>query len=383
MPRRLGYVLLTSFLCAAGCGKDAAESVDTAGPLIVRAETARLESIRATLTVTGAVTPAPGADWTITAPEAGRIVEMPKAEGDLVNEGDLLVRFEVPSLSAELAARQSEVTVATARAQTARSAATRLAALLERGITSQRETDDAHRELQEAEAALNQAISGKAAADALAARVVIRARFAGVVAKRWHNPGDQVSATADDPVLRVIDPRTLEVVAAVPLAQLGLVHPGSAVKIFNPADASIIDGNVISTPSVGDGAAAVGDVRISIPPAMAAATPAAKPTASAPTPTPNPATLIVGMVLQLEIQSEERPNSLVIPTAAVLREGEGNLDTYVMIAGDDGRARRQSIAIGLVAKDRTQVVSGLRAGDKVILAGPEPVAEGALVTVQK
>lgn len=359
MTRRLAFALLTSFVFAAGCGRDAVETVDTAGPLIVRAEAARNESIRASITVTGTVTPSPGADWTITAPESGRIIEMPKAEGDVVKEGDLLIRFEVPSLSAELAARQSEVSAATARVQSARSASTRLAGLLERGIASQRETDDAHRELQEAEASLNQAISGKAAAEVLAARIVIRARFAGVVAKRWHNPGDQVDASSGDPVLRVIDPTRLEVVAAVPLAQISVVPPGSPAKIFNPADASVIDGKVISTPPMVESTAATGDVRVSLPAS---------------------ATLTVGMPLQLEIMSEERPNSLVIPSAAVLREG---VDAYVMVAGDDGKAHRQSIAIGLVARERTQVVSGLKVGDKVILAGPEPVPEGALVTVQK
>ena len=41
-------------------------------------------------------TPAPGADLVVTAPEPARIAEMPKAEGDRVRRGDLLVRFEIP-----------------------------------------------------------------------------------------------------------------------------------------------------------------------------------------------------------------------------------------------------------------------------------------------
>jgi membrane fusion protein (multidrug efflux system) len=356
----------------------------------VRAEAARLESIRASITVTGTITPAPGADWTITAPETGRVVEMPKAEGDLVKEGDLLARFEVPSLTAELVARQSDVTAATARVQSARSAATRLSGLLARGIASQRDTDDAHRELQDAEASLGQAQSAKAAADAVAARVVIRARFAGVVVRRWHSPGDAVEASASDPVLRVIDPTRLEIVAPVPMAQVATMAPGSPARIFNPADASMLDGSVIAVPTLMNAGAATGDVRVSLPatlsPTVSTAAPVAGATApvasaaNATAPAAGPLPLTVGMAVQLEIMSEERPNAIVIPSSAVLREG---MDAYVMVAGADGKAHRQSIMPGLAARERTQVIAGLRPGELVILAGPEPVPDGALITVQK
>ena len=343
----------------AACSKTEVETVDTAGPLFVHTEQVKRESIRASVTVTGAVAPSPGADWTITAPENGRIVEMPKGEGDVVKQGDLLVRFEVPSLVAELATRQAEAASANARLQTARSNATRLAGLLERGIASQRESDDAHRELQEAEAALGQALGGKQAAEILAARVVITARFAGVVARRWHNPGDQVDASSGDPVLRVIDPTRLEVLAAVPVAQLSLVGPGHAARIFNPTDGSLIAGTVITIPPSVDGGAATGDVRISLPKTVA---------------------LPAGTPVQIEILSQERPNAMVVPTSAVLHE---SLDTYVMVAGPDGKAHRKSVKVGLVVHERTQILSGLTDGEHVILAGPEPIPDGAAVTIQK
>ena len=46
---------------------------------------------------TAIVTPAPGADLVVTAPEAARIAEMPHAEGERVRKGDLLVRFDIPT----------------------------------------------------------------------------------------------------------------------------------------------------------------------------------------------------------------------------------------------------------------------------------------------
>ncbi len=340
-----------------GCNKKEVETVETAGPLSVKAETVKLDTLTASVTVTGTVSPSPGADWTITAPEAGRIAELAKAEGDAVKEGDLLVRFEVPSLVSDVAKSEAEVAQANARLTIAKSNAARLAGLFERGIASQRESDEAKREQQDAEAALGQAQSGRQAAGILSARTVIRARFAGVIAKRWHNAGDQVEAGGT--VLRVIDPSRLEILASVPVAQLSLVGPGHAAHVFNPADASVIEGTVITVPPLVDASAATGDVRVTLPKA---------------------AHLTAGTPVQLEIMSDERKNVMVIPTSAVLHEGA---DAYVMVAGTDGKAHRKSIVVGLVSHERTQVASGLAVGDNVILAGPEPIPDGASITIEK
>ena len=65
----------------------------------------------------------------------------------------------------------------------------------------------------------------------MAGRATVRATFDGIVARRMHNPGDLVEATASDPVLRVIDPRRLEVVAAVPLADAPRVEVGAPAHL--------------------------------------------------------------------------------------------------------------------------------------------------------
>ena len=103
--------------------------------------------------------------------------------------GDLLVRFEIPSLTAGAAASRAGIEQAQARVENAKAASARLTGLFERGVAARKEVEDAERELREAQAALAQAQSASGAADTLAARLVVRARFAGVVAKRWHNPG--------------------------------------------------------------------------------------------------------------------------------------------------------------------------------------------------
>ena len=358
MKKIIALVLVA--VAATRCSKPAVEQLTTTGALTVQVEDAKLDMIQTTIAATGTVTPSPGADWTFSAPEAGRILEMPKAEGEPVKVGDVLARFEIPTLTSSLIASQSEVLQATARLRNARSAATRLTGLVDRGIAAQRDLDEANRELTEAEAAVRQAEGNRAAADLLAARTVIRARFAGVVAHRWHNPGDTVEASAADPVLRVIDPTRLEVTAAVPAAQLAVITPGHAAKVFNPADGSEITASVITRPAAVDAAAATGDVRISLG--------------------AHPPPLTVGTPIQIEIVGDSRLNALVVPSAAIFREGEA---VFVVVAGADGKAHHKAVKTGIVTRNKTQIVSGLVAGEKVILSGAEPVPDGAAVTIGK
>src|SRR6185503_14146662 len=106
---RVLVVLLTAGF-ALSCSSEAPEEVESDTVVPVMTQPASLGTIRAVIHATGLVTPAPGADLVIVAPEPGRIAEMPKAEGDRVRRGDLLVRFEIPSAGAEAARQAAEVT---------------------------------------------------------------------------------------------------------------------------------------------------------------------------------------------------------------------------------------------------------------------------------
>jgi RND family efflux transporter MFP subunit len=209
----------------------------------------------------------------------------------------------------------------------------------------------------EAESAMRQADAAREAVEALAAGTLIRARFDGVVLRRWHNPGDSVDATTADPVLRVVDPTRIEVTGMVPASQLGLIAPGRAARIFNPTDGGEITGVVITRPALSENMAA-GEVRIS----FGAAAPA----------------LPIGTPVQAEIIGDSQTNVLAVPSLAVFHDGD---QIFVVVAGEDGRARRQPVSTGIVTRDKTQIMSGLKAGDLVILSGADPVADGAAITV--
>ena len=347
-------ILAAVFACA--CSKPSPEEVASETVVPVTTAPAAIGNIRATITVTGTVTAAPDADQLVIAPVAARIVEIPKAEGDRVRAGDLLVRFEIPEFVADVATKRAEVTRAQARLPNALAAQTRAHDLFERGVAARKEMEDADRELADARAGVTEAQATLAASESSAARSTVRARFDGVVAKRSHNPGDLVEAVATDPIIRVVDPRRLEVTASVPIPDVPHITLGAAGELRSSTGAEPIALKVISRP------AAVDPGTASVPIRLAFAVPDVAP---------------IGAPVQVTINAEEHRNVVLVPAAAVIREGE---EAAVFIANGD-KAERRVVMIGLSDDQHAEIVSGLKAGEPVIITGQAGLPDGATISV--
>jgi RND family efflux transporter MFP subunit len=358
MRQPAGALLVVVTLVAAGaCRHAEPEHTETDTAVVVQVATARSGAVREVIAATGVVVAAPGAELIVTAPEAARIMAMPKAEGDRVRRGDLLVQFEIPSLTAEAASGRAAIEQAEARVENAKAAAARLGGLFERGVAARKEVEDADRELREAKAALAQAQSTSGAAATLAGRTVVRAGFDGVVARRFHNPGDLVEPGASDPILRVIDPSRLEVSAAVPVSALAHVAAGAPARIVGPGGEQPLTASVIARPASVDPGSATAVVRL-------------RPSSVG--------SLTAGVAVQIEILGIEHGPAVIVPPAAIMREGDA---TLVMTIGDDGKAHRKEIELGIVTADTAEVRKGITAGERVIVRGQNGLPDGAAVTI--
>ncbi len=224
------------------------------------------------------------------------------------------------------------------------------------GVAAKRELEEAQRDQAEAEAALAQAESGRPAAGALAGRAVVTARFAGVIAKRWHNPGDMVEAAAFDPILRVIDPARLQAVASVPArptcraSSVGrpghVVGPGGTAEQMTRADAA----------SATRSDATVGEVRLAF--TGRRGSPRARRCRFRSSP------------------SRIRKRSL-IEAAAVQHEGD---EAFVMIVEKDKKAHRQVVSSDSRTANRWKC-SAASPRRRVIVKGQNGLPDGADVTI--
>jgi RND family efflux transporter MFP subunit len=355
--KRFAFVL--PLLLAWSCSKPAVEEVETKAAAPVTTLTLQPRTLEGVVSATGSVTAAPGADWTITAPEHARIAELPKAEGDRVRRGDLLVRFDIPSFHTDVAARRGEVATAQAHVQNAQASVTRLTTLVQHGVAAQKELEDAQRDLAEATAAVAQAQAALQNALSVEARTIVRATFPGVIARRAHNPGDMVEATASDVILRVIDPDKLQVLASVAIADLPRVQVGRAVRILVPGADEPEPGKVLTRPAAVDPTGVAADVRISF-------TTATK--------------LAAGTPVRVEIIAEQRPNALVVPAAAILHEDE---EAFVMVAGPDKKAHKRKVTVGLTTPSEAELTAGVKAGEAVIVKGQQELPDGADVAPEE
>lgn len=356
---RLGFLLVA--LCAAAlpaCGNRPAQEEAVADNneniVPVGAQAVRTGNIRTVIHATGIVTPAQGAEFLVVAPEPARIEEIAQAEGDPVASGDLLVRFDVPSAGGEAARQRAEVARAQAQLESARVAQARSRDLLDRGIISRREMEDADREHANAQADVALAERARDAADAVVARSVVRAPFTGVVVKRLHNPGDLVQGTAGDPVLRVVDPRRMEVTVTVPIADASRVLPGATARIAAAADSVPVALSVASrSPSAGGTEVLV---RLTF----------ARPT-----------TLAVETPIEVDIDGEERVNVVLIPLDSFVGEGP---DKAVLVAVGN-RAERRRVTTGVMDEARVEITSGLKPGELLITRGHTGLPDGAAISV--
>lgn len=358
----LTAVLLSLALCTAPACRRTSTTDATAvtGPPVVSVEIARVDTLKSMVSGGGTILPATASDWTIYSPETGRIDALPKAEGDEVKPGDLLVRLEFGNSLQDVSARQDDVTAADGRLDTAKAALAKITPMFERGFASKNDFEAAKSAVTRAEVDLSRAKQQLGIASSSADRGIVKARFAGVVAKRFHAEGDLVNASVSDPILRVIDPTRVQVSMALSLPQLVQVQPGQQAVVVSAVNPTGEPAVVFTKAAVNDPLATTAEVRLSFV---------------------TPSTLPLDTPVQVEILLDQRTGVVSVPLTAV-QTGEGTA-RYVMIAGADGRAHRRDVQLGLSTRDRVEIVAGVAAGDHVIVKGLDAITDGGEITVSR
>ncbi len=70
---------------------------------------------------------------------------------------------------------------------------------------------------------------------------------------------------------------------------------------------------------------------------------------------------------------------VLVPSAAVIREAD---EAAVFIA-NGGKAERRVVTIGLADGEHTEIASGVKAGEPVIITGQAGLPDGAAISVGK
>jgi multidrug efflux pump subunit AcrA (membrane-fusion protein) len=73
-------------------------------------------------------------------------------------------------------------------------------------------------------------------------------------------------------------------------------------------------------------------------------------------------------------------DAIVVPTSAVFKSPEGA--DIVLLAGSDGHAHVKAVQVGVRAADRTQIVSGIQAGDAVVTSGGYALPDNTAIKIE-
>jgi RND family efflux transporter MFP subunit len=228
----------------------------------------------------------------------------------------------------------------------------RLRTLANENIAAKNQLDQTESDLASAASELTVGTARLGQIEVQLAKTEIIAPFPGIVTERLLSPGEHTQP--GDPVIRLVQPDALEVVARAPLASLNYVSEGGDLVVKSDRDTG--SGAVRTIVPFGDGRSHLFELRVELP-----ATP-----------------WRVGQSVRLSVPSAEPIEVLAVPRDALVLRREG---TSVFRILEDDTAERVTVATGLGTGGMIQVTGGLSVGDRVVVRGAERLRQGQKVSV--
>jgi membrane fusion protein (multidrug efflux system) len=353
--------LAVAVLAAAGFGARAqtpAPEIDSSFPTVVDPGTVaivRRERISAGPPVSGELRAEHEA--TARAEIGGSIRNLRVQEGDRVRRGQVLCRIEAPAQNDTLLSAEQGVRAAASSLGVARRDAERTAALAAEGLIARRDVETAAKGVAAAEAALAEAVARVAGARGQLQKSVVRAPIAGVVSTRAAHDGDVIAPGA--PVMTIIDPSRMQLVASVPADAVGALRPGAPVEFRLAAyEREWFTGRITRISPAVDPLTRQVQIYVAVP--------------------NGPQRLVAGLFAEGRVTTATR-EALVAPTDAVEASGE----SASVLRLRDGRAERAAVTIGLRDEQhgRIEILSGLSPNDILLRGAAQAVTPGARVEI--
>jgi RND family efflux transporter MFP subunit len=281
---------------------------------------------------------------TVSAQTAGRIAEVSYDVDDFVEAGAVLIRFTDVEQSSAL--RQAEAQLAEARARSTEAVEDyrRAENLKERGLGSQRDLDAALASRKTASARVASAESAVATAKQQLDYTVVKAPYPGIVTERHVEVGESVAF--GQPLMSGLSLDRLRVVVDLPQSVASEVRKNPAAAVIT-GEGRVEAASITLFPTA-DPVTNTFRVRLELPEGQFG--------------------LYPGMFVKAAFRIGEAER-LLVPSSAVLHRSEV---TAVYVIGEQGIRLRQ-VRTGQSFGDRTEILAGLTAGEKVAL---DPVRAG-------
>ncbi|MBL9216318.1 MAG: efflux RND transporter periplasmic adaptor subunit [Opitutaceae bacterium] len=329
-PRLL--VPAVALLLVAACRR--AEPVAGADPgpaLPVRIATVAAERLPVLVEAPATVRPADRA--TLAAKLTGNVASFPLGLGGTVAAGDVLLTLNAPETEARVRQAQARLAEAERNADRART-------LVEKGVNAPDSLRDAEDNLRYAQAAA-------AEAEALLAYATVRAPFAGVITEKHVLPGDL--ATPGLPLLALESTQRLRAEGTIPEQAAAGLRLGDAVAVRLDDAGPAVSGRIEEISAAADVVSRSVLVKVALPADRARS----------------------GQFARLQVPSGHT-DALLVPAGAVTRFGQ--MERIFVV--EQGRASLRLVKTGRRVGERVEILSGVNAGERVVLDPPAALRDG-------
>lgn len=337
----------------------------------VRVAKATIEPIAQPIETVGTI--AARQEATISPKISGQITQMPLLKNRAVHRGEVLAVIE----SRDLAAQRDEASAAVTTAREAvapaeaalentRRTYERRKALYEKGGISKKELEASQLDVVTAEGAVaaakshvNESVHHLGSLDAQSGYSTIRAPFDGVITEQFQYQGDFAAAGAK--LLTIVDASNLIVKAPLSVEAAARVHAGDAATI-DPDDLPGVSlpGRVELVGQSADPQSRAVELWIPLRDPRLRANSAARVT----------------------VASSGVASAVVVPTSAVTLDATNANSGTVLVVDAQSIAHEVHVTIGAHTRDRTQITSGLRGGESVVIEGNYGLPDGTKVQPQ-
>lgn len=363
-------VLLSLSLLLAACDRGGQAAAPAPGPVEVAVATLGTRDVLLDTTLPGRTVAHRVAE--VRPQAAGIIKRRLFKEGALVEAGEILYQIDPDSYRATLARAEAAVQQAKAQEDITRLRSERLAGLVERKLVSQQDYDDAAAALAVASAATAVAVAERDLARIDLGYTSIRAPITGRIGRSLVTEGALVEAEQERPlaIIRQIDPVYVDITqSSIELTRLqrdlaagNIVAAGDTAAVVR---IKLEDGSAYPHP----GTLEFSEVRVdeSTGNVVIRAT------------VPNPDQLLLpGMFVRASLDQALRRDAVLAPQQAITFDYSGK--PFAMRVKEDDTVEQRFIEVGRTVGDQWLVLSGLSAGDRVVVEGLQKIRPGAQVT---
>ncbi|HET7615241.1 MAG TPA: efflux RND transporter periplasmic adaptor subunit [Gemmatimonadaceae bacterium] len=287
----------------------------------------------------------------------GSVLQTYADQGQAVSAGTVLARIDASGIQDAYNSARAQVVAARNAADIAARDLARNEKLLAAGAIAERDIEQSRRASIAAQAALEDANSRLASAEKQFRSTTVTAPFGGVVSERPVSAGDIVQPGTS--LFTVVDPSSMRLEASVPAEQLSSIRVGVPVTFtVSGYPGREFVGHIVRVNPTADPTTRQVRIYVSIP---------------------NAGRTLVGGLFATGRMSTATRTGLVVPTTAV--DVRGTAPSVVRVKG--GKAEKVQIQIGVTdkASETVEVLSGLQAGDTLLLGAAQGITPGTPVKV--